>query len=45
LPALQRQSPLVRFALPLAVVLVVGGAIVGMTYRAYMAQGGDYYSY
>jgi hypothetical protein len=45
LPALQRQLPLVRFALPLAVVLVVGGAIVGMTYRAYMAQSGDYYSY
>jgi hypothetical protein len=45
LPALQRQSPLVRFALPLAIVLVVGGAAVGISYSAYMAQGGDYYSY
>jgi hypothetical protein len=45
LPALQRQSPAVRFALPLAIVLVVGGAAVGMSYSAYMAQGSDYYSY
>jgi hypothetical protein len=35
----------VRFALPLAIVLVVGGAAVGMTYSAYMAQSGDTYSY
>ena len=45
LPAMQRLSPAVRFALPLAIVLVVGGAVVGVTYRAYMAQSGDYYSY
>jgi hypothetical protein len=45
LPAMQRLSPAVRFALPLAIVLVVGGAAVGMTYSAYMAQSGDTYSY
>ena len=45
LPALQRQSPAVQFALPLATLLVVGGAVVGMTYSAYMAQSGNYYSY
>jgi len=45
LPPIQRLSPAVRFALPLAIVLAVGGAAVGLTYRAYMAQGGDYYSY
>ena len=45
LPAAQRLSPAVRFALPLAIMLVVGGAAVGITYSAYMAQSGDYYSY
>ena len=45
LPAMQRMSPAVRFGLPLAIVLVVGGATVGMTYSAYMAQSGDYYNY
>lgn len=45
LPVVQRMSPAVRFGLPLAIVLVVGGATVGMTYSAYMAQSGDYYSY
>jgi hypothetical protein len=45
LPALRRQSPAVRFALPLAIVLVVGGTAVGMSYSAYIAQGSDYYSY
>jgi hypothetical protein len=45
LPAMQRLSPAARFALPLAIVLVVGGAAVGMTYSAYMAQSGDTYSY
>lgn len=45
LPALQRQSPLMRFALPLAILVVIGGAAVGLQYNAYMAQGGDYYSY
>jgi len=42
LPALRRQSPLVRFALPLAILVIVGGAAVGLAYNAYMAQGGDY---
>ncbi|MCS7300411.1 MAG: hypothetical protein NZ556_02475 [Fimbriimonadales bacterium] len=45
LPALQRQSPLVRFALPLALIVVLGGGAVWLSYSAYMAQGGDYYSY
>lgn len=45
LPAMQRMSPAVRYGLPLAIVLVVGGATVGMSYSAYMAQSGDYYSY
>jgi len=45
LPVLQRQSPAVQFALPLATLLVMGGAAVGMTYSAYMAQSGSYYSY
>ncbi|MCX7924899.1 MAG: hypothetical protein N2554_03690, partial [Fimbriimonadales bacterium] len=45
LPALKRQSPLVRFALPLLILVVVGGAAVGLAYNAYMAQGGDYYGY
>jgi hypothetical protein len=34
-----------RFALPLAILVVVGGAAVGFQYNAYMSQGGDYYSY
>lgn len=45
LPAVQRMSPAVRYGLLLAIVLVVGGATVGMTYSAYMAQSGDYYNY
>ncbi len=45
LPALKRQSPQVRFALPLAVLVIVGGAAVGLAYNAYMAQGSDHYSY
>ncbi len=45
LPFAQRWSPVARFALPAAILLLVGGAFVGMTYSAYMAQSGDYYSY
>ncbi|MFN3689992.1 MAG: hypothetical protein ACK4UU_03605 [Fimbriimonadales bacterium] len=42
LPALQRQSPLVQLALTLAILIVVGGAAVGLAYNAYMAQSTTY---
>ncbi|GIV09463.1 MAG: hypothetical protein KatS3mg019_1554 [Fimbriimonadales bacterium] len=45
LSTLRRLSPLMRFTLPLAILVVVGGAAVGLQYNAYMSQGGDYYSY
>ncbi|MCS6919018.1 MAG: hypothetical protein NZM28_04545 [Fimbriimonadales bacterium] len=45
LPALRRQSPLARFALPLAILVLLGGTAVGLQYNAYMAQSIDYYGY
>lgn len=45
LPFVQRWSPIARFALPAAILLLVGGAFVRIAYNAYMAQSGDYYSY
>ncbi|MCS6923203.1 MAG: hypothetical protein NZM10_02375, partial [Fimbriimonadales bacterium] len=45
LPALQRRSPALRFALPLAILIVVGGAAVGLLYNAYIGQGDSYYGY
>ncbi len=42
LPALQRQSPLRRLALTLAILIVVGGAAVGLAYNAYMGQSSSY---
>ncbi|MFN4033777.1 MAG: hypothetical protein ACK4ME_09230, partial [Fimbriimonadales bacterium] len=45
LPALRRQSARTRLIAPLMILLVVGGASVGWQYRAYITQGGDYYSY
>ncbi|MCS7208920.1 MAG: hypothetical protein NZ874_05035 [Fimbriimonadales bacterium] len=45
LPALRRYSPAIRFALPLAILIIGGGVAVWLQYNAYMAQGGEYYSY
>jgi hypothetical protein len=42
LPVLQRQSPLVRFAVPLLILIVVGGGAVWFAYSAYMAQDSGY---
>lgn len=42
LPGMRRQSPLVRFAVPLLVLVIVGGGAVGVAYSAYMAQGSGY---
>ncbi|MCX7992644.1 MAG: hypothetical protein N2651_03130 [Fimbriimonadales bacterium] len=39
LPALKRQSPAIRFALPLVILILVGGTVVWLQYNAYMAQG------
>lgn len=45
LPALQRQPARARLIVPLMILLVIGGGTVGMQYRAYTTQSGDYYSY
>lgn len=45
LPALQRLSPVWQVALPIGVLVAVGGAAVWLSYAAYMAQGASYYGY
>lgn len=45
LPPVQRLLPALQVALPMAVLIVIGGAAVWLAYSAYMAQGADYYSY
>ncbi len=45
LPALQRHPARVRLIAPLMILLVIGGGAVGIQYRAYTTQSGDYYSY
>ncbi len=45
LPTLQRQPTRVRLIAPLMILLVIGGGAVGIQYRAYTTQSGDYYSY
>ncbi|MDW8107612.1 MAG: hypothetical protein RMK45_09050 [Armatimonadota bacterium] len=45
LPPVRRLAPALQVALPMAVLIVVGGAAVWFAYSAYMAQGADYYSY
>lgn len=42
LPGLQRQPPIVRFAIPLLILVVIGGGAVWFAYSAYMAQGSSF---
>lgn len=41
-PLGRRWSPLVRFLVPLLVLLILGGGAVGVSFQAYMASAGDY---